>query len=44
MKLAMPYAGGYKWLEMRSQLALMVQFSSRIMNIVIWSMILGVGF
>ena len=29
---------------MRSQLVPMVQFSSRIMNIVIWSMILGVGF
>ena len=28
---------------MRSQLVPMVQFSSRIMNIVIWSMILGVG-
>jgi Zn-dependent membrane protease YugP len=41
---AVQHAKGYKWLEMRSQLVPMVQFSSRIMNIVIWSMILGVGF
>ena len=40
---AVQHAKGYKWLEMRSQLVPMVQFSSRIMNIVIWSMILGVG-
>ena len=41
---AVQHAKGYKWLEMRSQLVPMVQFSSKIMNIVIWSMILGVGF
>ena len=41
---AVQHAKGYKWLEMRSQLVPMVQFSSRIMNIVIWSMILGVSF
>ena len=40
---AVQHAKGYKWLEMRSQLVPMVQFSSSIMNIVIWSMILGVG-
>lgn len=41
---AVQHAKGYKWLEMRSQLVPMVQFSGKIMNIVIWSMILGVGF
>lgn len=40
---AVQHAKGYKWLEMRSQLVPMVQFSSRIMNIVIWSMFIGVG-
>ena len=40
---AVQHAKGYKWLEMRSQLVPMVQFSGKIMNIVIWSMILGVG-
>jgi hypothetical protein len=41
---AVQHAQSYKWLEMRSQLVPMVQFSGKIMNIVIWSMILGVGF
>ena len=41
---AVQHAQSYRWLEMRSQLVPMVQFSGRIMNIVIWSMILGVGF
>ena len=40
---AVQHAQSYRWLEMRSQLVPMVQFSGRIMNIVIWSMILGVG-
>lgn len=40
---AVQHAKGYKWLEMRSQLVPMAQFSSRIMNIVIWSMFIGVG-
>ena len=38
------HAQGYKWLEMRSQLVPMAQFSGKIMNLVFWSMILGVGF
>jgi len=41
---AVQHAKGYKWLEMRSQLVPMVQFSSRIMNIVLISMFVGVGF
>ena len=40
---AVQHAKGYKWLEMRSQLVPMAQFSSRIMNIVVWSMFIGVG-
>ena len=41
---AVQHAQSYKWLEMRSQLVPMVQFSGKIMNLVFWSMILGVGF
>lgn len=41
---AVQHAQGYKWLEMRSQLVPMAQFSGKIMNLVFWSMILGVGF
>ena len=41
---AVQHAQGYKWLEMRSQLVPMAQFSGKIMNFVFWSMILGVGF
>ena len=41
---AVQHAKGYNWLEMRSQLVPMVQFSSRIMNIVLISMFVGVGF
>lgn len=41
---AVQHAQSYKWLEMRSQLVPMAQFSGKIMNLVFWSMILGVGF
>lgn len=41
---AVQHAQSYKWLEMRSQLVPMVQFSGKIMNVVLWSMVLGVGF
>ena len=41
---AVQHAKGYKWLEMRSQLVPMVQFSSRMMNIVLISMFVGVGY
>lgn len=41
---AVQHAQSYKWLEMRSRLVPMVQFSSKIMNVVIWSMVLGIGF
>lgn len=38
---AVQHATGYRWLEMRSQLVPLAQHSSRIMQIVLWSMILG---
>lgn len=38
---AVQHATGYRWLEMRSQLVPLAQFSGRIMQIVLWSMILG---
>ena len=41
---AVQHATGYKWLEMRSQLVPVANYSGTIMNVVLWSMILGVGF
>ena len=41
---AVQHATGYKWLEMRSQLVPVAQLSGKIMNIVLWSMILGMSF
>lgn len=41
---AVQHATGYKWLEMRSQLVPIANYSGTIMNVVLWSMILGVGF
>ena len=40
---AVQHATGYKWLEMRSQLVPVAQLSGKIMNIVLWSMILGMS-
>ena len=40
---AVQHAIGYKWLEMRSQLVPVAQLSGKIMNIVLWSMILGMS-
>ena len=41
---AVQHATGYKWLEMRSQLVPVANYSGTIMNVVLWSMILGMGF
>ncbi|HCP41003.1 MAG TPA: hypothetical protein DIT65_04345 [Cryomorphaceae bacterium] len=41
---AVQHAQSYKWLTMRSQLVPLVQFSGKIMNIVIISMFVGVGY
>jgi len=41
---AVQHATGYKWLEMRSQLVPVANYSGTIMNVVLWSMILGVSF
>lgn len=41
---AVQHATGYKWLEMRSQLVPVANYSGTIMNVVLWSMILGMSF
>lgn len=41
---AVQHATGYKWLEMRSQLVPVAKYSGTIMNVVLWSMILGMSF
>ena len=40
---AVQHATGYKWLQLRSQLVPVANFSGQIMQIVLWSMILGMG-
>jgi Zn-dependent membrane protease YugP len=41
---AVQHATEYKWLEMRSQLVPVANYSGTIMNVVLWSMILGMSF
>ena len=41
---AVQHAVGYKWLNLRSQLVPIANFSGRIMNIVIMSMLFGLSF